>query len=281
LPEIFRRQADPGRIGSTQLSLDKPLLIALIIKKIPLNGGIMASAVRWVLFILTTTTLFGCSANDLLLKRQTETEARVERLTQADQKNLQQLNMQAGQILSLSEQIQSMTTQISLAEETLRTLRSAQEELAAKTSLLAKQASTPKVELVNPAASSKLRDLGPPAEYIKAFGLYSANNFTAAIEAFQQFLKSFPDSEYSPNAAYWIGECHYSLSDLSAALTSFRGVTESYPKSAKVPDALLKQGYTLAAMKEKEKAQVVFQSIIKGYPSSSAAAKARERLSAH
>jgi len=241
----------------------------------------MASAVRWALFILTSTTLLGCSANDLLLKRQAETEARVERLTQADQKNLQQINMQAGEILSLSEQFKSMKTQISLAEETLRALRSAQEELTAKTVLLTKQSSTPKVELVNPAASSKLRDSGPPAEYIKAFGLYSANNFTAAIEAFQQFLKNSPDSEYAPNAVYWIGESHYSISDLPAALTSFRGVTENYPKSAKSPDALLKQGYTLAAMKEKEKAQAIFQAIIKNYPSSPAAVRARERLTGH
>lgn len=246
-----------------------------------LNGGIMVSAFRWALLVIASTTLSACSGNDLLLKRQTETEARVERLTQADQRNLQQLNMQAGELLSLSEQIKKITTQISQAEETLRTLRSDQEELKAKSLLLAKQSPAPKVELVNPAVSSKVKDSGPPAEYIKAFGLYSANNFSAAIEAFQQFLKNSPDSEYLPNAVYWIGECYYSVSDLPEALASFRRVTENYPKSVKAPDALLKQGYTLAAMKEKEKAQAIFQAIIKKYPSSPVAAKARERLSGH
>lgn len=241
----------------------------------------MASGARWVFFVFTLLTLVGCSANDLLLKRQAETEARVDRLTQADQKNLQQLNMQAGQLLSLAEQTKSLTTRIAQTEETLRNLRSAQEELTAKAALLAQQMSTPKVEVVNPDTPSKPHDAGPPAEYVKAFGLYSANNFTAAIEGFELFLKKSPESDYAPNAVYWIGECHYSLSAFPKALAAFRKVTETYPKSAKAPDALLKQGYTLAAMKEKEKAKALFEAVVKSYPSSPAAIRARERLSGH
>jgi TolA-binding protein len=44
---------------------------------------------------------------------------------------------------------------------------------------------------------------------------------------------------------------------------------------------MLKLGYTLAAMKEKGKANAIFENLIKSYPSSPAAAKARERLTAH
>jgi tol-pal system protein YbgF len=141
---------------------------------------------------------------------------------------------------------------------------------------------TPKVEIVNqPSPVKAARDAGPPAEYIKSFGLYSANNFTAAIESFESFLANNPQSDYAANAVYWIGECHYSLSDLPKAQEAFSKVAENYPKSSKAPDALLKLGYTLSAMKEKEKAAGIFERIITSFPSSPAAIKARERLNAH
>ena len=146
---------------------------------------------------------------------------------------------------------------------------------------LALQSRTPKVEIVNQASSIKTtRDSGPPAEYLKSFGLYSANNFPAAIESFESFLKNNPQSDYAANAMYWIGECHYSLSDLPKAKDAFSKVADSYPKSSKFPDALLKLGYTLSALKETEKATGIFERIISSYPSSPAAIKARERLNA-
>jgi tol-pal system protein YbgF len=139
---------------------------------------------------------------------------------------------------------------------------------------------TPKVEIVNQPNPAKIsRETGPPAEYLKAFGLYSANNFPAAIEAFEAFLKDNAQSDYAANAQYWIGECHYTLSDLPRAKEAFLKVAETYPKSTKTPDALLKLGYTLSVLKEKEKATEVFEKIITSYPSSPAAIKARERLS--
>jgi tol-pal system protein YbgF len=124
-------------------------------------------------------------------------------------------------------------------------------------------------------------EFGPPAEYIKSFGLYSANNFQAAIESFESFIKNNPQSDYAANALYWIGECHYTLSDLPKAKNAFLKVVDNYPKSPKLPDALLKLGYTLSALKEKEQATGIFERIITVYPSSHAAIKARERLNAH
>ncbi|MEI7817160.1 MAG: tol-pal system protein YbgF, partial [Desulfuromonadales bacterium] len=103
----------------------------------------------------------------------------------------------------------------------------------------------------------------------------------SAIESFESFIKINPQSDYAPNALYWVGECHYSLSDLPRAKETFLKVADNYPKSSKAPDALLKLGFTLSALKEKERATGIFERIITEFPSSSAAIKARERLSAH
>lgn len=232
--------------------------------------------------LLASAALTGCAANDLVVKRQSEAEAKIEHLIQSGKKNEQRQNEFAAQLQGLDDRFRSTAGQIKGLQDTIQELRASQDELKARLALQAQQAATPKVEVVNPATPSKnVRDSGPPADYLKAFGLYSANNFSAAIESFEAFHKANPQSDYAANALYWIGECHYSLSDLPKAKEAFFKVAGSYPNSPKAPDSLLKLGYTLAAMKEKEKALSIFENLIKSYPSSPAAIKARERLNAN
>ncbi|MDD2897218.1 MAG: tol-pal system protein YbgF [Desulfuromonadaceae bacterium] len=242
----------------------------------------MPSQCRFIPYLFVSLLLSGCAANDLMVKRQAEADAKIEFLIQASKKADQRNNELAALLQAQDGHTQSIAGDIKLLKEENRLLRASSDELSAKVANLVRQSQTPKVEVVNqPSPSKAIRESGPPAEYLKAFGLYSANNFSSAIEAFEAFLKNSPESEYAANAVYWIGECHYSLSDLPRAKDAFFKVTDSYPKSAKTPDALLKLGYTLSAMKEKEKATAIFERIVTSYPSSLAAIKARERLNAH
>jgi tol-pal system protein YbgF len=241
----------------------------------------MKSGVRWTACIISCFALTGCAANDLMLKRQSETEAKVEQLIQSGKNDTFRMNELAGQIQAQDDKSNSTAAQISQLHDTIRELRASQNELKARVILLAQQTSPPKIEVVNQDTAPNSRHAGQPADYVKAFGLYSSNTFAEAIVAFEVFIKNNPSSEFAANALYWIGECHYSLSDLPKAKESFSRVAETYPKSAKAPDALLKLGYTLSALKDKEKAQATFEGLIKSYPGSPAAAKARERLTAN
>jgi tol-pal system protein YbgF len=242
----------------------------------------MPSGSRLVPYLFLSLFLSGCAANDLVVKRQAESEAKIEFLIQTSKKAEQRHNEFAGLLQAQDERLQSVTGEIKLLKDENRELRTSLDELKSRVATLAQQLQTPKVEIVNQPSPAKVtRESGPPAEYLKSFGLYSANKFTAAIESFESFLKNNPQSDYAANALYWIGECHYTLSDLPKAKEAFLKVVENYPKSSKSPDALLKLGYTLSAMKEKEKAAVIFERIITLYPSSPAAIKARERLNAH
>jgi tol-pal system protein YbgF len=232
--------------------------------------------------MLLSLFLSGCAANDLVVKRQAESEAKIEFLIQSSKKAEQRHNELAGVLQVQADRLQAVSGEIKQLRDENRDLRSSGDELKARVVILAQQLQTPKVEIVNqPSPAKAAGESGPPAEYLKAFGLYSANNFPAAIEAFESFLKNNPQSDYAANAVYWIGECHYTLSDLPKAKEAFLKVSENYPKSSKTPDALLKLAYTLSALKEKDKATVIFERIISSYPSSPAAIKARERLNAH
>lgn len=241
----------------------------------------MPSDIRWAACVIACLALTGCAGNDLMLKRQAEAEAKIEHLLQADKKGEQRVNDLFAQIQAQDDQAKAFAVQLKQLQSANQELRIAQDELKARVTLLAQQAATPKIEVVNPEAAPKGKDSGPPSEYVKAFGLYSANNFGAAVEAFETFLRNNPQSEYAANAIYWIGECHYTQSDLVKAQTAFQKVVDAYPKSNKAPDALLKLGYVLSATKEKDKAKVTFENLIKLYPGSLAATKARERLTAN
>lgn len=235
-----------------------------------------------VSFLLLPVFLFGCAANDVMVKRQAESEAKIEFLIQSSKKLEQRHNEIAALLQAHDERLQSVTGDVKLLKNESREMRASQDELKSRFATSVQKPQSPKVEIVNqPSAVKPTRESGPPVEYLTAFGLYSANNFPAAIESFESFLKNNPQSDYAANALYWIGECHYTLSNLVKARDAFSAVVENFPKSAKVPDALLKLGYTLSALKEKEKAAGVFERIISTYPSNPAAVKARERLNVH
>jgi tol-pal system protein YbgF len=242
----------------------------------------MSLGKRFILYLFLSAFLPGCAANDLMVKRQAESEAKIEFLIQSSKRAEQRHNELAGLIQAQDERLKSTSTEIMHLNDEGRDLRTSQDELKVRVAKLVQQSQTPKVEIVNQPSPAKVtHEFGPPAEYIKSFGLYSANNFQAAIESFESFIKNNPQSDYAANALYWIGECHYTLSDLPKAKNAFLKVVDNYPKSPKLPDALLKLGYTLSALKEKEQATGIFERIITVYPSSHAAIKARERLNAH
>lgn len=216
--------------------------------------------------------LGGCGANDLLVKRQTETEARVEHLSQV----LGSLEARLGE---LGSRITTLEQKGTARDAELQTLKEQYQALQARP-VTESAPAVPKVELVHPDPPIKGRDGGPPPAYLKAFGLYSANNFKAAITAFEQFIRESPASDFIPNAWYWVGECHYSTSDLDTALTSFKKVVDGWPRHPKAADALLKIGYSHLASKRFDEARSAFEQVIRNYPGSSAASKARERMMA-
>ncbi|RQW77979.1 MAG: tol-pal system protein YbgF, partial [Geobacter sp.] len=136
----------------------------------------------------------------------------------------------------------------------------------------------PRIVVVNKGASSVEGESIEQDAYMKAFGLFSTNNYSGAIQAFQSFITSYPRSEYAGNAQYWIGECYYTQRDYSKALKAFNMVIDNYPKGNKVPDAMLKAGYSLISMNQHDKAKPALEALVETYPKTPAAMKARERL---
>jgi len=114
--------------------------------------------------------------------------------------------------------------------------------------------------------------------YSTAYKMFQDGHYDKARKAFQSFLEHYPDSEYSDNAQFWIGECYFFEQKYEAAILEYEKVTKNYPNGNKVSYALLKQGLAFSKLGDKTSAKLLLQQVIKNYPNTSQARIARSSL---
>jgi tol-pal system protein YbgF len=114
--------------------------------------------------------------------------------------------------------------------------------------------------------------------YQQAYDAFKAEDYPGALTMFRDFLNKYPDSEYSDNAQYWIGECYYQQIDYERAILEYEKLLRRYPKGDKVPAALLKQGFAFLNLGDKVDAELLFKQVIKKYPHSPQAQIANRKL---
>ena len=131
-----------------------------------------------------------------------------------------------------------------------------------------------------PAAGSS--EPGDPAKeklyYDAAFDLIKAKDFEKASQAFNAFLRKYPNSQYAGNAQYWLGEVNLAKGDLPSASQAFAKVSQAYPKHSKVPDSLYKLADVERRMGHTDKVKGILQQVISQYPGTSAAQLAQRDL---
>ncbi|MGE8456733.1 MAG: tol-pal system protein YbgF, partial [Pseudomonas alloputida] len=130
-----------------------------------------------------------------------------------------------------------------------------------------------------PAGSSQP---GDPAKeklyYDAAFDLIKQKDFDKASQAFNAFLRKYPNSQYAGNAQYWLGEVNLAKGDLQGASQAFAQVSQKYPKHSKVPDSLYKLADVERRMGHTDKVKGILQQVVTQYPGTSAAQLAQRDL---
>lgn len=107
-----------------------------------------------------------------------------------------------------------------------------------------------------------------------------SGNYSAASKAFQNFLKQYPDTQYSDNAWYWLGQIQYVNRQYKQSLASFQHVLKDFPDSGKVPGSLYKTGVIYNEQGNTRKARKVLGDVLAKYPDKNAARLAQKRLKA-
>ena len=120
----------------------------------------------------------------------------------------------------------------------------------------------------------------PPARelYSQAYADYARGNFDLAIQEYQEYLRNYPNTDFSDNAQYWIGECLYSKQKFAEAIDAWDELFRAFPSSDKLPDARLKRGMALERLGRRREALAEFRTVSERFPNTEAGRKARERL---
>ena len=170
-----------------------------------------------------------------------------------------------------------------LTVETL-TPETTDEESVADEETLAEEMSVEE-ETVPPLEEQALQQPAPQesplvaqSQYQEAFGLLRNADYDQAIIEFDKFLAKYPDSKYSDNAQYWMGEAYYVTRRFNDAITEYMKLISNYPDSQKVPNGLLKIAYSYYELGQKEEGNRILKELIERYPDSSAASDAEKRL---
>lgn len=114
--------------------------------------------------------------------------------------------------------------------------------------------------------------------YDAAFDLIKQKDFDKASQAFNAFLRRYPQSQYAGNAQYWLGEVNLAQGNLQGAGQAFARVAQNYPSHNKVPDSLYKLADVERRLGNGDKARGILQQVVSQYPSSSAAQLAQSDL---
>jgi tol-pal system protein YbgF len=107
---------------------------------------------------------------------------------------------------------------------------------------------------------------------------YYMGNWSLAIQGFESFLKTFPKSDLTDDAQYYIGETYYMSGRFQEALAAYNAVIERYPASNTLPDAYYKRGMAQKALGQVTQAKESLSFVIRTYPSSDAAFLAKQAL---
>ena len=201
---------------------------------------------------------------------------------------LQQMQQELGQLRGMLEEQQNEIQR--LKQEGLERYQSLDQRLSGGATGAPVTPNSPATDVTNvggaaaaPSANAPVSNQpGDPAKeklyYDASFELIKAKDFDKASQAFEAFLRKYPNSQYAGNAQYWLGEVNVTQGRLQAAGQAFAKVSQNYPKHTKVPDALYKQGDVEVRLGNLDKAKSIFQQVLTQYPSSSAAQLAQREL---
>jgi TolA-binding protein len=119
--------------------------------------------------------------------------------------------------------------------------------------------------------------------YIAAYEAYKAGGAAQAIAPMKKFITDYPQSQFVPNAYYWLGEFNLAVTppDFAAATTNFKIVTSKFPKTAKAAAATYRLATLADVDQHKTTAIALMKSLVKNYPGTQEAGFANDYLKSH
>lgn len=185
----------------------------------------------------------------------------------------------AAPVAGVGQKIDQLTEQFRFVSESIQDLNSRMNKLQVQLQDAVNTIKT--LQAPPPPPGGDAASSGPPpgmsaqTTYENALRDKSAGNLDLALQGFSDYLRYFPDTGYSPNAQFYIGEIYYQKGDYGKASKAFDAVLEKYSENNKTPDAHYMKGLALVKSDQRNDAYKEFSYVVTKYPASDVAGKAR------
>jgi tol-pal system protein YbgF len=120
--------------------------------------------------------------------------------------------------------------------------------------------------------------MNPESTYTNAFRDYTSGSYDLAMQEFTDYLKYFPNTQFAPNAQYYIGDIYSKRKDYENAIQAFDAVLEHYSENSKTAAAHYKKGEALLALGRRDAAAREFRDIVAHFSDSEVAPRAKAQL---
>ncbi|MGR5235325.1 tol-pal system protein YbgF [Vibrio alfacsensis] len=220
------------------------------------------------------------NSTSLVSQTRTTSESDIERLERLLQnRNRVQLKMQE-QIDQMSQEISDLRGQLERNSYEMQQMLQRQRELFVELDRVRGEMKAAPTAETKPAEMSGkyTSNADEQTAYQSAVDLIlKKRDYAGAIAAFQQFQKDYPDSTYSANSHYWLGQLYFAKKQDKEAVKSFAAVV-SYKDSNKRADALVKLGDIAERNNNAVQAKKYYQQVVDEYPDSASAKIASSKL---
>jgi tol-pal system protein YbgF len=188
-------------------------------------------------------------------------------------------------LASTGARFDTMTTQIQALSDSLDETKARLSKLSDQMAQMQRIMETPPAQ-PNPAGGTPPGPGTPPTPpvpdadslYSQGLSSYNGGQWDLSIQAFQEYLKYYKDTDRASNAQFYIGECYWGQGDYNKAIEAYDLCSEKYPTGNKAAAAQLKKGFSLLALDQRAAGIRELKSVIQRFPDSHEAVLASQRL---
>lgn len=263
-----------------------------------LNKALLSGACGTA-FVVSATAMAQAPVYDVnnsgtaeLEKRITVLERMVDSRTEMQHRLQQQIDTMQGEIDQLRGSVEVHTNQLEKVLERQRELyleidkrvealkqSTGQQGGNGSSSSSSSSGSSGNTSASTPSENASQPSMSEDEAYDNAVNLIlKSREYDKAIPAFRSFIADYPNSQYSANAHYWLGQLLFNKREWAQAEEQFSQVVDRYEKSSKRAEAMLKLGAIAQRQGDNGTARDYFNRVISDYPNSSAKRLAESKL---
>jgi len=114
--------------------------------------------------------------------------------------------------------------------------------------------------------------------YKAAYALSQEAKHKDAFDAFDAFVKDYPESKLMPDALYGLGYSQFALRNYKSSIVTQQKLLDSYPDNAKAPNAMYSIANSQIQLGQVKSAKKMLSDLIAKYPDAEVIPNAQRRL---